>query len=248
MTVSLPAGYDHQIYPELDSTNEEAKRQISGNQIVRPTWIQAQTQTAGRGRRGQSWTSEPGNLFCSLALPLERDLSEAANLSFAAALAVAGALEPHVDPAKLQFKWPNDVLLEQQKIAGILLEVQRQGEVPWLIIGIGVNVSSAPANVQFPATALSEVLEEDVSVDVVMTGLAGRFADWLTVWRTQGFAPVREAWLKRAARINMDISVRLPHETLSGSFMGLDDDGGLRLRLADGDERRITAGDIFFDV
>ena len=248
MTALLPPGYDHQIYATLDSTNEEAKRQILNNRDLGPTWIQAYTQSAGKGRRGNSWTSDPGNLFCSLALPLDCELADAANLAFVAALAVGKVLESHVPADMIQFKWPNDVLLNQRKVAGILLEVQPKGEHLWLIIGIGVNVASIPEGVHFPAEALNHVAQGDVSLDGIMIGLAGAFDQWLTVWRQEGFPSIREAWLKRAARINMDIRVQLPHETLTGTFEGLDPTGALRLALPTGKERLITAGDVFFDV
>jgi len=247
MTVSLPQGYDHQIHAVLDSTNEEAKRQILSRSGFGPTWIQAHRQTAGRGRRGNRWASEPGNLFCSLVLPLECDLSEAANLSFVAALAVGSALAPHVDPGRIAFKWPNDVLLDDRKVAGILLEVQQKGDVLWLIVGIGVNIVNIPDDVRFPATALNTHASEPVSLDTALGDLAVGFDQWLTKWRAQGFLPVRQAWLERAARINMPIEVRLPNETVNGIFRGLDQSGALRLGLEGGEERLITAGDVYFN-
>ena len=246
MTVSLPHGYSQQIHAVLDSTNEEAKRQILSNADLGPTWIQAHRQTAGRGRRGNIWASEPGNLFCSLVLPLDCDLSEAANLSFVAALAVGCALEPHVDPDCIGFKWPNDVLLDDRKVAGILLDVQQKAEVLWLIVGIGVNIVSTPDDVRFPATALNTLSREPVSVARALHDLTLGFDQWLIKWREQGFPPVRQAWLERAARINMEIEVRLPHETAKGIFRGLDQAGALRLGLRDGEERLITAGDVYF--
>jgi len=246
MTVLLPQGYNHQFFAALDSTNEEAKRQILNNTVLGPTWIHAKSQTAGRGRRGNTWASKPGNLFCSLVLPLDRNLSEAANLSFVAALAVAHALEAHVDRARIGFKWPNDVLLDDRKVAGILLEVQQRSNVSWLIVGIGVNLVSAPDHVRFPATALKVFAQETVPAERILSDLAHGFDQWLMTWRTQGFQPVRQAWLERAARINMPIEVRLPHETLEGTFRGLDQAGALRLGLRDGEERLISAGDVYF--
>ena len=118
----------------------------------------------------------------------------------------------------------------------------------WLIVGIGVNIANAPDDVRFPATALNMAIDATVLPDTVMTDLAAGFDHWLTIWRTEGFSPVREAWLERAARINMEIQVRLPHETLKVVFRGLDQTGALRLGLSNGEERVIAAGDVFFDT
>ncbi|MEO5338799.1 MAG: biotin--[acetyl-CoA-carboxylase] ligase [Magnetospirillum sp. WYHS-4] len=217
----------------LDSTNAEVRRQAAAG-APEGMVVVAERQTAGRGRRGRTWVSEPGNLYVSILLrpPAEA----AAQLTFAASLAVAEGVESLVPGRRVACKWPNDVLLDGAKLAGILLEFD--GE--WLIAGIGVNVAHHPGGTEFPATDLGGA----VTVSHVLESILARLDVWLAVWERDGFAPLRQAWLARAHGLGGPIEVRLPDRRLTGIFRGLDADGALILGGADGDER-ILAGDVF---
>lgn len=214
------------------------------------TVIWAQSQTAGRGRHGRGWESPQGNLYCSLLLRPEVPPAEAAQLSFVAALALAEALEPVLpDAANLAFKWPNDVLLDGRKVAGILLESSgsRNGRLDWLVIGCGLNVRHFPNNVAgLPATSLAAVGVVAAEPVDLLAGFTNAFARWRKCWEGAGSGPVRDAWLGRAAQIGDDIVVRLPGSELRGRFTGLDPSGALLLDLPDGSRRTVTAGDVFF--
>lgn len=234
-----------EIFEALDSTNEEAKRRAQGGETG-PVWIVARTQSAGRGRRGRAWTSRPGNLFTTGLFSLDVDPARAAQLSFAAALAVGDVCASVIDPARVTLKWPNDVLVGGRKVAGILLE---SGAHPagglWLAVGIGVNLAHHPDDSERPATDLAA--EGGVlSVEDAAERLATRFDHWRARWATEGFAPIREAWLARAHGLGERCVARLSDETVEGVFADLAPDGALRLDLKDGQRRLISAGDVFF--
>lgn len=225
----------------VDSTNLEAQRiaRTAGPEAD-PTVIWALRQTAGRGRRGRSWASEPGNLLSSILVRPDVAVARAAELGFVAALAVTEAAEV-MGARGLGLKWPNDVLLRRRKLAGILLEGADSG---WLAVGMGVNVAHHPTGTEFPATSLAA---EGVTatVEALLTALVERFTIWRQRWAVEGFEPVRQAWLARAVGLGAPIVARLETESHSGVFRGLDGQGALLLETATG-TRTITAADVFF--
>jgi BirA family transcriptional regulator, biotin operon repressor / biotin---[acetyl-CoA-carboxylase] ligase len=244
--LSLPAGYRLHQYDTIGSTNDEAKRLASGG-APEGTLVWAGEQTAGRGRRGRHWASPPGNLYLSLVLRPGGAPSRAAQLGFVAALGLGDALDglAALGP-RLRYKWPNDLLLDGRKLAGILLESETaaSGAVDFVVIGTGVNLLSHPETSEYPATCLAEGGSATVSPAALLQAFVREFDPWLARWREEGFAPLREAWLARASGIGEDIRVRLERMTLTGRFVDLDEDGALLLDGAEG-PRRIAAGDVF---
>jgi BirA family transcriptional regulator, biotin operon repressor / biotin---[acetyl-CoA-carboxylase] ligase len=242
----LPRFYRLLSYAELDSTNEEAKRRAAAG-APEGTLVWARTQTAGRGRRGRVFVSPPGNLYLSILLRPTRPTAEAAQLGFAAALAVGEAVSPLLPrPDMLTYKWPNDVLIDRRKTSGISLESRATGEgrMDWLVIGIGINLASYPEHVEYPAISLAAAGVEAVTVEAMLETVAERFHLWYERWQEAGFGPLREAWLARAHGVGEAIRVRLEASETSGRFVGLDDDGALL--LDDGvARRRVSAGDVF---
>lgn len=162
-------------------------------------------------------------------------------LSFVAAVALARTIDRWVAPERLTLKWPNDVLLDGVKVAGILLEGQGHAT----IIGFGVNLAGHPEATERPATSLPAAGIAAPSAADVATHLAATITDVRAQWRTYGFAPVRTAWLARASGIGKRLEARLGAETLTGTFTGLGPDGALELTLADATVRRIHAGEVF---
>jgi BirA family biotin operon repressor/biotin-[acetyl-CoA-carboxylase] ligase len=238
------------ILDETDSTNAEARRRAEAGEVG-PLWIAARRQTAGRGRRGRQWGSDSGNLFTSLLLLTQKSPAEAAQLTFAASLAVADLLDRYVPPALVTIKWPNDVLLDGRKTSGILIE---SGPAPsgglWLAVGIGVNLSQTPGETERPAICIAEHLAHGVvaapSVDEAAKALAETFDAWLDRWTTLGFQPILDAWIARTPGLHGPCTARLTNETLTGTADGVEADGSLRLKLPDGSLRVISAGDVFF--
>ncbi len=228
----------------VGSTNAEALAQGRAGERG-PLWVTARAQTAGRGRRGRTWVSEPGNLYASLMLTDPAPPARAAQLAFVAALAVADAIAAAA-PAlagQLAFKWPNDVLLGGAKVAGILIEAE--GTRPLLVaIGIGVNCAHHPANAEYPATDLAAAGGAAVPPEALFAALSDAMVRRLREWQA-GFAPIRAAWLARAAGLGGELRARLGARELTGRFEALDEDGRLRLRLADGTVETIAAGEVF---
>lgn len=244
----LPAGYALAAFESLDSTMSEARRRTAAGEPG-PLWIWARRQSAGRGRRGRTWRSGEGNLLCTLLLRPERSANDCARLSFLTAVALAEALAPRCAGVPIALKWPNDVLLGGRKAAGILLESEStaEGRLAWLAIGIGVNLAEHPDDAETPATSLAALGLDVPTPAAMLTALASRMAAWLDRWRGEGFAPVRDAWLARAARLGETIRARVAGGTYEGIFAGLDAEGCLMLNCADG-PRRISAGDVFLSA
>jgi BirA family biotin operon repressor/biotin-[acetyl-CoA-carboxylase] ligase len=244
---NLPPGYRLRRFEDLDNTSDEAKRQAAQG-APHGTVIVADRQTAGRGRRGRAWESPEGNLYASLLLRPDYEPQRAAQLSFVTALAVAETVRG-ILPAKkrVELKWPNDVLVKGRKISGVLLESSpRGGGLDWLVIGCGINITSHPELASGKATslvaegasALTPVSVLETFVQALHTGIEG--------WEAAGFAPVREAWLASARGVGRPVEVRLPGETLHGTFAALDETGALKLELAGGGERLVTGGEVHF--
>ena len=200
----------------------------------------ADAQTGGRGRRGRTWSSLPGNLFASVLTRPRVGEGPSQQLSFVAALALVRALDAWVAPSRLTLKWPNDVLLDGIKVAGILLE--KQGVAT--IIGFGVNLATHPSDSERPATSLAATGIAPPSPAEVMTALSEQFERARTDWHP-GFEVVRTAWLARAAGLGQPLVARLGSETVTGIFDDLAADGALQLRLDNGTLRAVHAGEVF---
>jgi BirA family biotin operon repressor/biotin-[acetyl-CoA-carboxylase] ligase len=242
----LPDRFRLVRYDRLGSTNDEAKS-LARAGAAEGTLVWAGEQTAGRGRRGRTWVSPPGNLYMSLVLRPDRSAAAAAQLGFVAALGLGEAIGELTGPAlELRFKWPNDLLVDSRKLAGILLESETSAndQVDFVVIGIGANLASAPTGVEYPATSLAEQGFAGVTPPQLLDAFARYFDEWLQRWRFDGFAPVRTAWLARASGIGDAIRVRLERDTLLGRFHDLDSDGALLLDAPEG-RRRIAAGEVF---
>ena len=220
-------------------------------QYPNATWFTATRQTASRGRRGRSWIAPEGNFYGTLALPCPAP--EAASLrSFVAALALHDALRAVMgEGPTLALKWPNDVLLNGGKVAGILLESLTYNAQMWgVAVGIGVNLIAAPQMDQVETGAVYPVSVKgesgvDITPDAFLAHLASAFEHWDNQLTQFGFSPIRTAWLSRAARLGETITARLPGEDITGRFDTVDENGYLVLNTAKG-PRSIAAADVFF--
>ena len=234
----------------MDSTNAEAARIAPA--MPGPVWILAAAQTGGRGRRGRAWASPPGNFHATLLMKPSEPPDRVALRSFAAALALREALVALTGlPGSFQLKWPNDVLCNGGKIAGILLESAGQGnQVSHLAIGVGVNLIAAPdpsflePDALAPVTLLTETGKR-IAPETLLAHLAPAFATWEARLTGEGFAPLRAAWLSHAARLGETIRARTGTATHEGRFDTIDDAGALILTTATG-RRTIPAAEVFF--
>lgn len=236
-----------EAHDALDSTNAEARRRAEAGDAG-PVWITARTQSAGRGRRGRTWSTGEGNLAATLLTASAKPPAEAAQVSFVAALAASDLAETCLGPGVATLKWPNDLLVHGQKAAGILVESGplADGRL-WLAVGIGVNLARAPTDVERPAAAFADHMAGPPPAPLdALEILASAFERWRIVWEADGFAPIAAAWTERAHGLGRACEARLASGVVTGVAEGLDADGALRLRLEDGGVARITAGDVFF--
>lgn len=240
----LPTSFSLIRLDSVGSTNDEARRLALSGAAADLLVVSAIRQNEGRGRRARPWISPPGNLHCSTLIRLDGDLGTAAQLGFAATVALVDAFRTLVPAASFACKWPNDVLANGRKCCGMLLEPVGRD---WLIVGVGVNVAAAPppGELLYPATSLAELGYAGNDLEV-LAAFAGHFGPLVNEWRRDGFAPVREAWLHRARGMGESIVVRLEGETLTGLFAGLDAEGALLLDQPSHGLRRIMAGDVYF--
>jgi BirA family biotin operon repressor/biotin-[acetyl-CoA-carboxylase] ligase len=231
---------------ETVSTNEDARLRAEAGERG-PLWIAARRQSGGRGRRGRTWEGLDGNLFATGLYTMAPSPGRAAQLSFIAALAVASVCDKAgIDDRRTKLKWPNDVLVDGAKTAGILLE---SGSTPggdlWLAVGIGVNLVASPKDMPQSVTHLS-ANGGHVDRETALIQLAENFDDWRSRWLRDGFGVIRDAWLSRAYGLGERCIARLAAETLEGQFADLGPDGALRLDLDGGGRRYISAGEVFF--
>jgi BirA family biotin operon repressor/biotin-[acetyl-CoA-carboxylase] ligase len=225
-------------HKSIGSTNDEARR-LAAEGAPHGTAIHADEQTAGRGRLSHAWFSPPGNLYLSVLLRTGQPASRCTELSFLTALAVADTVETLL-PRQIRaiLKWPNDVLVNGAKIAGILLEQVADAT----IIGIGLNVLQAPSNTAYKATTI--VANGGIaSVDGARDILLDRLGRHLEVWSRDGFPPIREQWLRRTYPIGAAVRANVGGQSVAGDFAGLDLDGALLLDMPAG-RRRIVAGEV----
>ena len=234
----------------VDSTNAEAAR-IAGA-LTAPTWILGLNQTAGRGRGGRHWSDPAGNFSATLVLFPNDPLQSQVLRSFVAAVALFDALVALTGRAEsFSLKWPNDVLLNGAKLAGILLETIAlpQGRSA-LAIGIGVNLVKVPliselAPGSVPPVSLHSAMGTDVSAEEFLGFLAASYAACEKQFTTFGFGPIRQAWLTRAARLGAQITARSGQAEVTGIFDTIDETGHLILSTAQG-KQAIAAADVFF--
>jgi BirA family transcriptional regulator, biotin operon repressor / biotin---[acetyl-CoA-carboxylase] ligase len=233
----LPDGWTLVALDTVGSTNDEAAH-LADAGAPEGTVVWSREQTGGRGRRGRHWASPVGNLYTSTILRPDCPAQRAAELGFAAALAVADIV-----PAgrEVRVKWPNDVLVDGGKIAGILLEsaIGQTGQVQHVVAGIGVNVGFAPQlpEMRYPGSALGGSVE--AALEKLTAALAARLAEW----RREGFETVRAAWLAKAGPLGAEVDVKLGEGLVRGRFAGLDREGALLLDTATG-PRKIVSGEL----
>lgn len=243
--VGLPRGYRLAALETVDSTNAVARHlseQAASDRVV----VWAKTQMAGRGRAGRVWQSPPGNLYLSAVLMPPVPLSRAYEISFLASVALVDCLRSLLpDAAEVGVKWPNDVLIGRGKVAGILVETEGDGAggLAHAILGVGLNLASAPEIGQYRTTSvLAHGL--DISPADVLPLLVQDLENWRTRWETEGRAVVLNAWRRHLYGIGQPVRVVVGGEAIEGLLEGVDGFGAARIREPSGRPRRITAGDM----
>jgi BirA family transcriptional regulator, biotin operon repressor / biotin---[acetyl-CoA-carboxylase] ligase len=236
-------GFRHVHLDSVGSTNAECFERGQDR-----LWVTAGEQTAGRGRRGRAWASPQGNLHASVLLSDLVEPRRACELCFVTAVAMVDAVSAIAPKAaeRLTLKWPNDLLVDGAKLAGILVEASHRGGAYRVVVGCGLNVAHHPLDTPYPAMHLA-MTDPSARASGLFRRLSDSFALRLAEWnRGNGFASIRSAWLARAAGVGQRIIVRLPSGEVQGSFVALEEDGSLLLEEDDGSRRAISAGEVFF--
>lgn len=236
-----------ETFDEIDSTLLEARRRAERGDVG-PVWLTARVQTAGRGRRGRAWSSFEGNLMATYLFATDRPLPEIALLGFAAGVAIAETFERY-GAQHVTLKWPNDVFIDGAKAAGVLLDsgAAAQG-VHWVALAFGVNLAAAPEGLDQPTISLRQVVPPDAPAPDALTFLAAlrpRLEQLAAQLQSEGFAPVRAAWLTRAHGLGAKARVMQGETALEGRLVGLSVRGELELDTEQG-RRLVAAGDVYF--
>lgn len=255
-------GYRLVGHDSVGSTSTEAANAARAGDVG-DIWFAALQQTAGKGRRGRPWESPHGNLAASLLIVPDCDPAIAATLGFVAGVALNDALRRAVPEAlirsgldgadgagaRIALKWPNDVLADGAKLAGILLEsVKRPDGRQAVVIGIGVNVVAAPEGLPYPATSLA-ALGADIGAETLFATLSDAWVDAYALWNGgTGIAEVLGRWRQAAAGIGTEVAVAREGDVVRGIFETIDDAGRLIVRADDASRIAITAGDVHFGV
>lgn len=231
-------------FGKIDSTNTEAKRHTQAGGFA-DCWIVAEEQTAGRGRLQRNWASPKGNIFATALFHEPGGIPIASRIPFASALAVSDTVLYFAPDADVRLKWPNDVRVDGAKLSGILIETGNDADGLWIAAGMGINVAEAPEGTGQPVTSLKALAPEKVpdAYDVFIV-LSECFLHRLEQAR-DGFEPVRRDWLARAEGLGKRVRVTPNGVPLDGVFEDMAPDGGLILRLPDGSQQTIRAGDVF---
>lgn len=245
----IDGGAPVETFEEIDSTILEARRRADRGDVG-PVWLIARRQTAGRGRRGRTWITIDGNLFATLLFATTRAPQEIALLSFATGLAIAETMETCGARAPATLKWPNDVLIGGAKASGILLDsgALSGGAGTWAALAFGVNLAGAPQAIDQPTISLRDALAPDVRTPEPLeffAALRPRLEGWAARLATEGFEPLRQAWLARAHGLGQSARVMQGADPISGQFAGLSPRGELELETPAG-RRLISAGDVYF--
>jgi len=245
--------YNLLIFDQIDSSNAEAKRMIKAG-VNEDFVIWANSQTQGRGRNDRVWVSEEGNLYLSLLLNPQANYNDLAQLSFIAALAVQDAIQNLAKEydinLNMSLKWPNDVMVDDSKIAGILLESLHytRYKYPALIVGIGLNVNICPVIEDRKITSLKKLGFPDLEIGIILDKIVSIFDKYYCRWQQEGFIKFRKQWLRRAYKINHVITVASGKNRISGIFKDIDFNGAIRIRLAGGQICALSAGEVFFNA
>lgn len=246
MSDALDAGPRRLYFTQLDSTNAEALRRARDGERG-PLWIDADAQSAGRGRSGRVWQSASGNLATSYLFITEAPAQVLGHLSLLAGVAVYDAIkEQGADLAqRLQLKWPNDILLNGAKAGGILVESTCFHTATVVIIGIGLNIATAPDIARVATAALGVEFPGTRDLDAVRRALDMSVTCWLRTWDDgNGFDAVRQAWLARGPKIGQALQVKIGNDVCRGRFDGLDSSGALCLLTATGEKKCYSFGDV----
>lgn len=255
LTAEISSGLDTLLigrriisHTDIESTNDTAFR-LAEEGAAEGTVVVAEMQSRGKGRMGRQWSSPPGvNLYCSIILRPPILPMQAAQLTLCSAVAVSRAIE-RVTLLQPVIKWPNDVLLNRKKTAGLLNEMSAETEkVNFIILGIGININMTleqfPEGLRHPATSLYIESGRQVDRCAIAKALLESLDELYDTFLRQGYQPIRDEWLQRSNVLGQRVRVDMNDRTISGTVTGIDEYGAILLQKTDGATEKILAGDV----
>lgn len=246
--MALPAPFALVDFESVASTNDEAMR-LAGQGAPAWTVVRAVSQSTGRGRRGKSFASPAGNSYTSFILRPQGGPERAAQIALVAGLAVAETIA-HLAPGlpEPRCKWPNDVLVDDHKVCGILVEASSSGEsVEHVIVGIGINLVSHPDIPGHRIGDLAHLGAPGIGRDAMLADMAARLHQHCELWQIGGFAALRKAWLARAAGLGRAVRIEDGPRILSGELIDIDGEGALILAGPGAGRQRVVSGSLFLE-
>ncbi|MGI4776458.1 MAG: biotin--[acetyl-CoA-carboxylase] ligase [Janthinobacterium lividum] len=253
MDQSWQKKYKLLIFDSIDSTNSEAIR-LAKTKPIGDFVIWAKSQTSGRGRAGKDWQSNIGNLYVSILINNYIPFTVQPQLAFVTALAVYDVvsnliMENESGVSKnVKIKWPNDILVNNKKISGILLEsLALNNKNSFMVVGIGININSHPTLTQ-PSTDLSAESAKQQDLEQVLSLLMISFDKYFCLWKKDGFLKIREEWLGKAARLGELITIKNNNDEFRGIFENIDINGNIELKDDKGQLSTHLAGEILFGI
>ena len=241
----LPKEYDFQHHAVCESTMNQGFEWLKDSTRVQDSClILADQQTAGRGRRGRSWQACEGNAFLSLAFKVPLEVQSFSELSFVSAVALGDTLFQLCSGLKIGYKWPNDILVEDKKVAGILIETEVQKTCRHVVVGMGVNLKEAPTLKDYKTTSIYKETQNLITPLQLAEVLVPQFDRYKNLWLKEGFSKISREWHKHALHLEKEIRIVTDQGAKVGVFEGLDDRGHLALRVAPGDVQSFSTADI----
>lgn len=238
--------YNLLAFEEIDSTNNEARRLMQSGAFDRLV-IWSKNQTQGRGRYGRSWECQEGNLYLSVLLPINCSLEKSAQLSFVMGLALHDVLTSlaikHKLKLEVKLKWPNDVLVNGNKISGILMESLSEEVKDWVVIGLGLNVENTP---DIRNTTCLKDLGIKIGVGEILGMVMNQFDYYHDMWLIYDFDKIKKMWVKNAYKLRKVVTISNLQNRVSGIFEGVNKDGAIVLKLASGEKFTMSSGEVFF--
>ncbi len=236
-------------HEHLASTQDTLKEMVAVNgaySISEGTVIHAIQQDSGRGRHGRVWESELVNLTFSFIIKPNCDISNIGQIAILCGLSISNAVvETISENYKCVLKWPNDILINDRKCSGILIDAApaEHNKVPYFIIGVGINVTSSPLA---EATCLKNHTDDIIDPEKFMKDVLSSFSDIYTQWKSDGFDDVRSKWIEKTYNIGREVSVKIGSNHVKGYFHSIDTYGNLVIICAKEDKKiKITSGEVF---
>ncbi len=234
-------------FHEVSSTNDVAK-ELAANGSEEGTVVVAETQTRGRGRIGRRWVSPEGGIWFSIVLRPDVTPTDALKLTLTAAVAVARAIRETLE-LKAEIKWPNDILIGERKVCGILTEMSTRGQtVDFVTLGIGINanvdIDPFPENLRASLTSLRTELKREVNRERLLQALLEELENQYKIFIQQGFGQILKEWKNLATFLGSHVEVAVYDEKISGFATDVDHNGALLIKTKNGIIRKVTSGDV----